>query len=93
MRYLCPTSVVFIALFAALILKERIKPVQIIGIALALCGVVFVTFNTGFSFGEGEQRFDLLGFSFSILAAISFALYSVIGKRSSRPMTPSSCLC
>lgn len=78
---LVATSVVFIALLAALILRERIKQASIIGIALALGGVVLVTFNAGFSFGEGAAGVDLPGVSFSLLAALSFALYTVIGKR------------
>ncbi len=78
---LISSNVVFITLLAALILKERIKPASIVGIILALCGVILVTFNKGLSFGEGTGRMDLLGFSFSLLAALSFALYSVLGKR------------
>ena len=78
---LVSNNVVFIALLAALILKERIRPARIIGIALALCGVVLVTFNKGFSFGAGAGSIDVLGCSFSLLAALSSALYSVIGKR------------
>ena len=73
-------NVVFIALLAALILKERIRPIRIMGIALAFCGVVLVTFNRGFNFG-GTGSIDLLGIAFSLLAALSFALYSVIGKK------------
>lgn len=78
---LVSTNVVFIALLAALILKERIVPARIAGITIALLGVVLVTFNTGFSLGEGRGGIDLLGCAFSLLAAFSFALYSVIGKR------------
>ncbi len=78
---LVSTNVVFIALFAALILKERIMPASIIGIVLALFGVVLVTFNRGFTLEGGAGSIDLLGCLFSILAAILFALYSVIGKK------------
>jgi drug/metabolite transporter (DMT)-like permease len=78
---LVSTNVVFIVLFAALILKERIMPASIIGIALALCGVVLVTFNRGFTLEGGADSIDLLGCLFSILAAILFALYSVLGKK------------
>jgi len=78
---LISNNVVFIAILAALILKERIMPARITGIALALLGVVLVTFNTGFSFGEGVLRIDVLGCSFSLMAAFSAALYSVIGKK------------
>jgi drug/metabolite transporter (DMT)-like permease len=76
---LISSNVVFIAIFAALILKERIRPASIIGIALALCGVVLATFNKGFSIGASD--IDIIGCSFSLLAAILSALYSVIGKR------------
>jgi drug/metabolite transporter (DMT)-like permease len=78
---LVSTNVVFIALLAALILKERIMPARIAGIAIALLGVVLVTFNTGFSLGEDRGGIDLLGCAFSLMAAFSFSLYSVIGKR------------
>jgi len=78
---LVSNNVVFIVLLAALILKERVKPLSIIGIILAICGVVLVTFNKGFSIGDGAGGIDLLGCAFSLLAALSTALYSVIGKR------------
>ena len=79
---LVSNNVIFIILLAALILKERIKPASIIGIVLALGGVLLVTFNKGFSFGQGAgSGIDLLGCAFSLLAALSFALYSVIGKK------------
>jgi len=78
---LVSNNVVFIVLLAALILKERVKPLSIIGIILAICGVVLVTFNKGFSIGDGAGGIDLLGCAFSLLAALSVALYSVIGKR------------
>lgn len=78
---LVSSNVVFIALLAALILKERIPPIRIAGIAIALCGVILVTFNRGFSLEGGTQSIDLLGCAFSVLAAMSFAIYSVIGKK------------
>jgi len=78
---LVSNNVVFIVLLAALTLKERVKPLSIIGIILAICGVVLVTFNKGFSIGDGAGGIDLLGCAFSLLAALSAALYSVIGKR------------
>ncbi|MGM0367779.1 MAG: DMT family transporter [Actinomycetota bacterium] len=75
---LISTNVVFIALLAALILKERIRLMRMIGIGVALLGAVFVAFNQGFSF---EGSVDLTGCIFSLLAAFSFAIYSVIGKK------------
>jgi len=78
---LVSTNVVFIALLAALILKERILPARITGIAIALLGVVLVTFNTGFALARDGGSINLLGCAFSLLAALSFSLYSVIGKK------------
>ncbi|MHB1254040.1 MAG: DMT family transporter [Candidatus Humimicrobiaceae bacterium] len=78
---LVSNNVVFIAILAALILKERVGPIRITGIILAICGVVLVTFNNGFSFGNGASDINLLGCAFSLLAALSAALYSVIGKK------------
>lgn len=75
------TNVVFIAILATLILKEHITLIRIIGIVFALFGAALVTFNKGFSFGEGAGSIDLLGCAFSLLAAFSFALYSILGKR------------
>ena len=78
---LVSNNVVFIVLLAALILKERVRPLSIIGIILAMGGVVLATFNKGFSIGDGAGGIDLLGCAFSLLAALSAALYTVIGKR------------
>jgi drug/metabolite transporter (DMT)-like permease len=78
---LVSNNVVFIVLLAALILKERVRPLSIIGIILAICGVILVTFNKGFSIGVSSGGIDLLGCAFSLLAALSAALYSVIGKK------------
>jgi drug/metabolite transporter (DMT)-like permease len=78
---LISSNVIFIALLAALILKERIILARIIGIVLALCGVVLTTFNMGFTFKGETIGIDLFGCLFSLMAAFSFALYSVIGKK------------
>lgn len=78
---LVSTNVVFIALLAALILKEQILPIRIVGIAIALLGVILVTFNTGFTLGKDDGNINLLGCVFSLLAALSFSIYSVIGKK------------
>jgi len=72
------TNVVWIALLAAAILKERIPLPRFGAIVLALAGAVFVTFNMGFSL---NQEITLTGCSFSLLAAISFAIYTVFGKK------------
>jgi drug/metabolite transporter (DMT)-like permease len=56
-------------------------PVRIIGIAMALIGVVLVTFNAGFSLEEGVGGIDPLGVAFSLMAALSFAVFSIVGKK------------
>jgi drug/metabolite transporter (DMT)-like permease len=72
------TNVVFIALLGALVLKERLYPLRVAGIVCALAGVVLITFNRGFAIGASV---NLTGCAFSILGALSFALYTVFGKR------------
>jgi drug/metabolite transporter (DMT)-like permease len=69
---------IFISLLASIVLKERLPLIRIAAIVIAFVGVVFVVFNSGF--GRGES-IDLIGCLFSILAAMSFALYSVFGKK------------
>lgn len=75
---LISTNVVFIALLAAAVLGERIPLQRLGGIGVALAGVVFVTFNRGFSL---SQQVSLTGCSLSLLAALSFAIYTIFGKR------------
>jgi drug/metabolite transporter (DMT)-like permease len=76
--FLINTSVVYISLLATPILKERVPPIRILAIGLSLAGVVLVVFNRGFGFGGGV---NLPGCLLSIAGAVSFALYSVLGKR------------
>lgn len=71
------TTVIFTILFASIILKEKISLLTITGILLAFSGVVFITFNRGF---HNNYTVDLIGCSFSLLAAIFNALYLVLGK-------------
>ncbi len=75
---LISTNVVFIALLAAAVLGERIPLQRLGGIGVAFAGVVFVTFNRGFSL---SQQVTLTGCSLSLLAALSFAIYTIFGKR------------
>jgi drug/metabolite transporter (DMT)-like permease len=76
--FLINTSVVYISLLAAAVLKERIPAGRIMAIALALVGMLLVVFNRGFRF---ESAVDLLGCLFSILGAVVFSIYSVFGKK------------
>jgi drug/metabolite transporter (DMT)-like permease len=87
--FLINTSVIFISLLASIVLKERLPLIRIAAIVIAFVGVVFVVFNSGF--GRGES-IDLIGCLFSILAAMSFALYSVFGKNLSSATIQSTSL-
>ena len=75
---LVATNAVLIVPLSALILRERIGWLRVVGILGAFAGVVVVTFNQGFSL---DKTLDLTGCAFSLLAALSFALYTVLGKR------------
>ena len=75
---LVATNVVLITPLAALFLGERIQWGRAVAVLIAFAGVVLVTFNQGFSTGGG---IDLVGCLLSLLAALSFAVYTVIGKR------------
>jgi drug/metabolite transporter (DMT)-like permease len=75
---LVATNVVFIVPLSALFLRERIGWLRVVGILGAFAGAVVVAFNQGFSL---NGSLDLTGCAFSLLAALSFALYTVLGKR------------
>lgn len=71
-------NVVLIAILSAIFLKERIHWRRAAGILVAFAGVVLVTFNRGFAL---DGRIDLVGCAFSLLAALCFAVYTILGKR------------
>ena len=75
---LVSTNVVMIAPLAALVLGERLRWVRAAAIVCAFAGVVLITLSQGFAAGS---RIDPVGCVFSLLAAFSFALYTVLGKR------------
>jgi drug/metabolite transporter (DMT)-like permease len=75
---LVSTNVVLVVLLSAVFLRERVPPLRILGVLIALTGVVFITFNQGFVL---DGRVDLVGVAFSLSAAVSFALYTILGKR------------
>jgi drug/metabolite transporter (DMT)-like permease len=75
---LVATNVVLITPLAALFLGEKIRWGRVVSVLVAFAGVVLVTFNQGFSTRGG---IDLGGCLLSLLAALSFAAYTVMGKR------------
>ncbi|HHY92680.1 MAG TPA: DMT family transporter [Firmicutes bacterium] len=83
---LIAVSPLFVALFAALFLGERLTPAKIAGIGVAMGGVAAVisrgTFR--FSFGSAHLAGDLL----MILNALCWALFSILGKRMMQRYSP-----
>ena len=75
---LVATNVILIAILSSIFLREKVTWARALGIACAFVGVALVTFNRGFTLGDG---LDLRGCGFSLLAAISFAVYTILGKR------------
>jgi drug/metabolite transporter (DMT)-like permease len=75
---LVSTNIMLIALFSVIFLGERVTWVRALGIIGAFAGVALVTFNRGMALGAG---LDLLGCGFSLMAAVSFAVYTILGKR------------
>ncbi|MGA2762896.1 MAG: DMT family transporter [Spirochaetia bacterium] len=75
---LVSTNIMLIALFSVIFLRERVTWARAVGIIGAFAGVALVTFNRGFALNGG---LDLTGCGFSLLAAVSFAAYTILGKR------------
>ncbi len=73
-NYLWP---VLIVIFAFFILKERLTPIKIISILISFTGVVIiVTKGNMLSISFGSIKGDIMAF----FGAVSFSLFSVLGK-------------
>ncbi len=72
-------SPVFIACISWTLLKERVKSATILGLVLALAGCILVITNGDVAIKNNQGRWwgDLL----ILLTAVSWALYSVFGKK------------
>jgi drug/metabolite transporter (DMT)-like permease len=68
---------VFITLLAHFYLKEKMKLMQMVGVAVALLGIVFIVEPSRLSFGFESAIGDLL----SLGAAVSWAVCSILGKK------------
>jgi len=77
-------SPIFVMIIANLFLKERINRSIVIGIAIAFIGVVVIMLNTGLGFTAGS----LLGDFLALIASISWAVYTVVGKKYSGKYGP-----
>jgi drug/metabolite transporter (DMT)-like permease len=71
---------VFVVPLAYFILKERVTKLNILSILVSMIGMLFIL--NPFHLQTGDN--NLLGILFVILAAVTFALYGVIGKSRSQ---------
>ncbi|HUW63139.1 MAG TPA: DMT family transporter [Spirochaetia bacterium] len=72
-------SPVFMGLISWLLLKERVRPLAVVGLVLAFAGCLLVITNGHTTHNAGNGR--LLGDFLILLTAISWALYSIYGKK------------
>jgi drug/metabolite transporter (DMT)-like permease len=70
----------FIILFAWPLLREAPTPIKLLGLALATIGVLVVSLAGGQPV-TGQSRDPLLGNLLLIVAAVSWALYTVLARR------------
>ena len=67
---------VFVAVFAFLILHEKIYRHTIVSLAVSIAGIIVIM-------NPGHMQGGTVGIVLTILAAITFALYGVVGRRRS----------
>jgi len=74
------TNPAFTAVFAAIFLKESMRPVEALGLALCLAGVVLVA-QPDFVFGENARSLDLFAVGVAVAASIlSSVAYTTVRK-------------
>ena len=69
----------FFTLMAAPLLGERAKPVQWLGLAVALCGLLAIAT----AHGDGPGQMTLVGFVLTVMAALMWAVSNIIARRAS----------
>ena len=65
----------FTGIFAAVFLKEKLKPNFFVGFIFAIIGIAIITFN-----GKFVLKINPIGDMFALLAAVMWGLYSVLVK-------------
>lgn len=68
---------VLVAIFASIILKERVTFWQGFFIGLSVCGVVYIIIMKG----QGAFTFNIKGIIYTLLSALSTAIYTVLVRR------------
>lgn len=70
------TSPVFIVIFSFFLFKEKIFPVKIIALFVALAGIVLVTGV----FSSGDSQISVITLLIGLGSGIGYALYSIFGR-------------
>ena len=68
---------IFITVFAAIFLRERISPIQIVGLGLGVCGAV-ILISMGKNSGTGDNV--ILGDTLILINALSYTIYFIMVK-------------
>lgn len=75
------------AFLAAIFLKEKLTPWQIVFVAISFVGIMLIGF---FSLAGGQNANMALGLAFLALAVISAALYHVMARKATKTYSPVS---
>lgn len=74
------TNVLFISLFSALFLQEQFTKLKTFGVLISFVGVIFVMFGQMSNEAIVFNSSFLFGSLLVILSAVSWAVYSIVGK-------------
>lgn len=74
------TNVLFISLFSALFLHEQFTKLKTFGVIISFVGVIFVMFGQMSNEAIAFNTSFLFGSILVILSAVSWAVYSIVGK-------------
>ena len=86
---LASTGPLWIALLAPIVVRERPRPLALVGLAVALAGVVLVALPDGrdagpHAGGAVQASGSALSQAIVLLSSASFALYSLLGRLADR---------
>lgn len=70
---------IFVAIISFFILKEKISPLRLLGLFLGIIGMIAIMSKDSSQIATAKN--NTLGIVFGILAAVTFAFYTVINKK------------
>lgn len=74
------TAPVFVALLAPLVLKERLERSTVLALAIAVAGIVVISYQQNLEFGD-PGSLNALGVVLGLLAGLAYAGYIILSKR------------